>query len=83
MTNLLNGDTLRFSSTVQRLDTLKIGNVRSILNREQAKLLETEGDAFNSKFKLTNDGDEEEDSQEEEKEEAPQIVTEDGKDSLA
>ena len=41
-----------------RLENFKVGTVRSLLNQEQAKLLETEGDQFNSKFKLANDGDE-------------------------
>ena len=56
---------------MNRLDTLKIGTVRSLLNQEKAKLLETEGDQFNQKFKVTNDGDEASEEEEEVDEMAP------------
>ena len=63
----LEGDISRFGEVQSRLETLKIGTVRSLLNQEKAKLMETEGDQFNQRFKLTNDGDEV--SEEEEKDE--------------
>lgn len=64
----LGGDFGRFDEITTRLETLKVGTVRSILNREQAKLLETEGDDFNAKFNLVNNGD---DDEEEKDEDAP------------
>ena len=71
MTDLLSGDLGQFEDTMNRLDTLKIGTVRSLLNQEKAKLLETEGDQFNQKFKVTNDGDEASEEEEEVDEMAP------------
>lgn len=68
-----------------RLENLKVGTVRTLLNSEQVKLQETEGDQFNKQFNMVKDDDEDNvsDAEEEKDENAPQIVTEDGKNSLA
>lgn len=66
---------------------MKIGNVRSLLNQEQVKLKDTEGDQFNRKFNMVNRGDddpEEVSEEEDEKDEyAPQIVGAEGSNQLA
>jgi hypothetical protein len=39
------------------LDTLKLSNIRSLLNHEEQKLKATEGDAFNNDFGNQMNGD--------------------------
>ena len=48
---------------------MKVGNVRSLLNQEQVKLKDTEGDQFNRKFNMVNRGDDDPDDVSEEEEE--------------
>ena len=47
----MKGDINRFEDAHRRLATLKIGTVRSLMNKEVAALMETEGDKFNKQFK--------------------------------
>ena len=74
----MKGDFNRFDDSHRRLNCLKLGTVRSLLNKEVAELMETEGDRFNKQFKDAEDGDEDE---EEKDEFAPQIVSADGAES--
>ena len=84
VSSFLNGDITKFGETQKRLETYRIGTVRSLLNREQAKLMETQGDEFNQKFNLVNNGDfEEEDEEEKDGEYAPQIVDDVGRANIA
>ena len=45
--SFMKGDFSRFEETHRRLQTLKLGTVRSLMNKEVAELMETEGDKFN------------------------------------
>ena len=67
----MKGDFHRFDDATKRLKVLKIGTVRSLMNKEISELMETEGDKFNKAF---NDADDED----EKDEFAPQIVSESG-----
>ena len=67
----MKGDFDRFDDATKRLKVLKIGTVRSLINKDISELMETEGDKFNKAF---NDADDEE----EKDEFAPQIVSESG-----
>ena len=61
----MNGDFSRFDDTHRRLQTLKLGTVRSLMNKEVAELMETEGDKFNKQFKDVDDGDDDEEEKDE------------------
>ena len=58
----MKGDIHRFDDANKRLKVLKIGTVRSLMNKEVSELLETEGDKFNKQF---NDADDEEEEKDE------------------
>ena len=51
----MKGDFRRFEDANRRLNTLKIGTVRSLMNKEVAELMETEGDKFNKQFQEDDD----------------------------
>ena len=46
----MKGEFRRFEDSSKRLNVLKIGTVRSLMNKEVAELMETEGDKFNKQF---------------------------------
>ena len=84
VSSFLAGEISQFAEGLQRLETFKVGTVRSLLNQEQARLLETQGDQFNKRFNLVKDDDEDEDDDEAMSgEDAPMIVTTDGTQNLA
>ena len=78
--HFLSGDVKKFGDDCERLETFKVGTVRTLLNQEQNRLLETQGDQFNKRFNLVKDDDEEE---EDSGEDAPMIMGTDGTSSLA
>lgn len=80
--SFLSGDLTDFRETTSRLENLKVGTVRALLNQEQAKLVDTKGESFNRKFNITNMGDDDE-SEDGEDADMPEIVTADGLNSLA
>ena len=57
VTAFMSNDMGMFHDTQDRLHTLQIGNIKSLLNIEVKKLEETEGDKFNQNFNLINHGD--------------------------
>ena len=69
MSSFLSGNFQDFNEFNHRLENVKVGNVRSLLNQEQVKLKDTEGDQFNRKFNMVNRGDDDPDDVSEEEEE--------------
>ncbi len=60
------GDFDSFQRQLERLDALKLGTIRSLLNQEEQTLVQTEQTAFNNNFTQQMNGDDEDIDEEDE-----------------